>query len=110
MTDLGPLFEGATAPYAPGSRSSRDGARSAEPVLGTQLADALAVYRARGPVTDREVSEATGIPLHLVPARRRELQERGLVTVEPVGRKKSPTGVRVNLYDATTTGTGSARG
>jgi len=46
---------------------------------GTQKQRILNVLGEHGPLCDREISELSGVPSHLVPARRGELVSQGLV-------------------------------
>lgn len=82
------------------------GALAVQPALGSQLGRVLSAYRAAGVhgLTDREVHDRTWIPIHLIPARRRELQDRGLVDRTPLGKRRSTTGVMVNIHGVTATG------
>lgn len=100
------LLDEPRAPYQRRSPASRDGAIAAAPCLNDQLRRVLAAYRTAGGrgLTDRELSEATGLPLHVCPARRGELAKRGLVTRKAVGRRLSSTGVRVGFWTETENG------
>ena len=46
---------------------------------GTQKQLIINALAEHGPLCDREISELSGVPSHLVPARRGELEKQGLI-------------------------------
>ncbi len=54
---------------------------------GTQKQRILNALGEHGPLCDREISELTGVPTHLVPARRGELLAQGLIKFVGVERR-----------------------
>ncbi len=66
---------------------------------GTQLERVMAALTECGPLCDAEISNVTGIPRHLVPARRGVLLDRGRVRLrgtEPRGKR----GLSVEIWEA----------
>ena len=54
---------------------------------GTQKQRILNALGEHGPLCDREISELSGVPTHLVPARRGELLAQGLIKFVGVERR-----------------------
>lgn len=85
---LGLPWQGTTALSA---HTSAMGAVAASERAGRQALALLALYRDRGPLTDREAAEALGVERTTVNARRAELRK--LRLVRAVGVRRAATGI-----------------
>lgn len=77
--------------------ASYAGAKAAEPRAGSQALRLLMLYRESGPQTDHEASEALGLPLATICARRNWLYQRGFVA--SVSSKVGPFGVTNSIWE-----------
>lgn len=88
-----------TAPYAKGSETSKEAAKSVEPYLGNWQAQVYACIKQAGQrgATDGEIQQALGIQSHSQVPRRLELVKLSLV-VDSGFVRKSPSGRRSTVW------------
>lgn len=93
------LLDEPHAPYRREREASREGAAAIEPHLARLERLALEAYQRAGDrgLTDRELAALIGVQITTAIPRRHTLIEKGLVTVDPIARRRSFPGAKVRV-------------